>query len=323
MNIDLTAQPALLTGAVRTWKDADGFTNISRMTDELADFYSYSEGAIFRANCNAGIKIGFKSTTEMIKLDLAFLNPVRDLFKLDIIIDNTTTHAIGPETLESEFTALIDNLGTAEKTIEIYLTHCCEVKVKSLELTDGASLQPLPVNDVKWLAIGDSITQGMTATTPSQTYAVQTARALKADLHNIAVGGAVIKKELGELVSGFDRTMTTIAFGTNDFNQSRSLEDLYDHTLELLKALSQQNKGKIYLITTIPWAGRTEPNENGIHLPDYRKTLADAAAECPGVIIIDGSKLIDDNTALFADNVHPNNDGMTMYAENLLKQLSS
>jgi len=320
MNIDLEKQKQYVFGAAGIEKDSDGNIVFHRMTKDLYEFYAYSEPAIIRAKCTSGIRISFKSNTDSLTLELIYGVRARDFFAIDVIVDSEQTYTVGPEEFQEIYSVNIDNLGNADKTIEIYLPHCSEVKLRKIAISDQATItavQHLPV----WLAIGDSITQGMSTTTPSQTYVAATARQLGYSLHNIALGGAVVQGELGKLANEIEWDMATIAFGTNDFNKCRSLDDVYNNTVQLLQDLMRNKNKKVAFITTIPWAERTTPNDSGLTLKQYRDSLRTAAKQFSNIIIIEGSDLIADDASFFVDNVHPNNAGMKEYSNNLVKHL--
>jgi len=320
MHIDLPESPDFVLGAARIEREGD-LVRLSRMTKALQSFYSYTDAALTRAVCTAGVRIRFRSDTPFVRLVLAYGREARSLYKVDLVLDGERTLSAGPDTRQQAAEIVFDGLGSEEKSIELHLPHCCEARVAGLEITDGASLQPIRTRQKRWLQIGDSITQGMTARTPSKTYAALAARDLDVDFHNIAVGGATMEREIGKLVGELQWDLATVAFGTNDFDMNRTIADLQRNTAGLLRSLLAHGKGPVAVITPIPWAGRATPNRIGLSLGDYREAIKEVALSFDDVTLVNGEEIVDDDPRLFVDDVHPNDAGMKQYAERLVPHL--
>lgn len=307
-----------------TLKETEKGLYPSRMTDELMKFYSYSEAAVIRAKNSSGIKIAFLSNTNFVRMKLTFGVFSRQIFNTDIIINGTEKLTFGPpEDYEENFSFEAPINAKKENLIEIYLPNMCETRIVSLEIADGASLEAAPcMKYPKSIFIGDSISQGMTVSSPALTYPAQISAKLKKSFYNIAVGGAVMAGDLGQLALAYEWDTAFIAFGVNDFNTNVPLEQLESRTEALLKGLSTRSGISINLITPIHWAGRTEPNSLGIYLDSYRETIRKTGAGFSNVKVIDGRELVPDDPGMFVDNVHPNDAGMTRYAAKLLEKIS-
>ncbi|MCF6176413.1 MAG: SGNH/GDSL hydrolase family protein [Victivallaceae bacterium] len=308
-------------GVARVATDNDGKFYLKRMTADLETFYSYSEVALARAKSMAGVRICFNSDAEQLKLKIKYGTPVRNFFKLHCYIDDQL-QTDGPDEFQAEAEICFTAPGNKTQRFELHLPHCCEVTIAELELVDATTISPAPEQSKTWLLIGDSITQGMTATGTIHTFSTLTARKLDLNQHNIAVGGAVLASELSQLGKEIDCDLITIAFGTNDFNSSRNLQEFQQSTVELLAELTKRDNCKIALITTIPWPERSTSNDLGLHIEAYRDALRQTTAKFPTVTLIEGSELIPEDATLFVDNIHPNNQGMQVYANNLSKELS-
>ena len=89
----------------------------------------------------------------------------------------------------------------------------------------------------------------------------------------------------------------------------------------MLEVLSSREDAEIFLLTPIPWALRTNGNEVDLLLEDYREVLRQAAKDFPKVKVIEGAKLVPDDSAYYVDNVHPNDLGAAAYADNLLAEI--
>ena len=191
-----------------------------------------------------------------------------------------------------------------------------------MELSPGCRLTEAPALSCRWLVYGDSITQGMTVALPTNTWVALAARALDADLLSLGRGGGKAVKELAENVPDWDCDFISIAYGTNDFNQARPLSDFESNTCALVRALAQRHPGRpVLLISVIPWAGRTEPNSDGVTMQQYRDATEGVADGFENVVLLPGPELVADDPGMFCDNVHPNERGMRIYADNFVKRV--
>jgi lysophospholipase L1-like esterase len=192
----------------------------------------------------------------------------------------------------------------------------------SLAVDDGATVTPLPPEPATWLAIGDSITQGMTCASPARTYAGLAARALGISHHNTAVGGARMEPGAGQ-VAGIEATFATAAFGCNDWNGGKPLAQFAADTAAFLETLFAARPGlPLGLITPFPAVGdRGERNAAAVDLEAYRDVVRRQAAAHPSVRLIEGPSLIPAEAAFFADGIHPNDAGMAVIAERLAPHL--
>jgi len=321
MEIDLINNGDFVFG-VASFEFSHGAYRFFRMTEALSEFYGDSEHAIIRAANTSGVRIGFVTDSKILAMEVLFGRFSRPIYTVDIIVDGEHKMTFGPNDHVEEFSFSTELPGgKGEKTVEIYLPYAVECAVKGIVLEPGASLSAMPEKDVPILFIGDSITQGMTVSTPSLTYPAQVAAVLKSDFHNIAVGGATMQKEIAPLAMDLDWQKAFVAFGVNDFSSLRPLVEFEDETRGMLEVLSSREGVEIFLLTPIPWALRTNPNEIDLMLEDYRKILRKVAKDFPKVKVIEGANLVPDNTSYFIDNIHPNDLGAAIFADNLLAEL--
>lgn len=320
MKIDLLANIDYIFGAACVEETESGFY-ASRMTSKLMKMYSATESAEIRAMNSSGIRIAFISDTSFVAMKLVLGRYSRPVFNTDIVIDGFQKMTFGPPEYCEEFAFSAELSGQGEKQIEIYLPNLCEATVAGLEIEDGCFVSPFHEERSRWLFIGDSITQGMTVSSPALTYPAQAAAALNKDFHNIAVGGATMDHRVGKLALDIEWDTVFVAFGVNDFAQNRKLADFAADTEQMLNQLNKRKDAVIYLITPIPWFGRTESNNLGLQLEEYRLMLKIVAAGFKNVFVIDGTQLLPDDPSCFVDNIHPGDKGMKILAKNLLQKI--
>ncbi len=319
MEIDLINDGDFVFGAA-FYEYSNGAYRFFRMTEALSEFFHDSEAAIIRAANTSGVRIGFTTDSELLAMEVLFERFARPIFTIDVVIDGEHKMTFGPEDHIEEF-SFSTELPAGDKKVEIYLPCMVECAVKGIALEPGSSLNELEEQDVPLLFIGDSITQGMTVSTPSLTYPAQVATVLKSDFHNIAVGGATMQKELAPLAMELEWQKVFVAYGVNDFSQSRSLKEFEDEARGMLEVLSSREDAEIFLLTPIPWALRTNANDINLKLEDYREILRNTAKDFPKVKVIEGAELVPDDPAYYVDNIHPNDLGAATFADNLLAEL--
>lgn len=321
MKIDLL-DSRYVFGCCRTEETKHGIF-FHRMSPELEEIYKYSEAAEIRAMNTAGVRISFVSDTSSLSISGTFGRVSREIYSFDMIVDEKEMITLKPEAAKPEIFCLKAVIpGTGSRKIEIFLPNMAETFINSIEIDDGSELEPAARPKKKWLFLGDSITQGVIVSSPALSYAARSARAIKYDWHNLAVGGAVMKKEVGEMALGIEWNVVSIAYGVNDFAQNIPLERLENELKGLLRALSSRKNSKIFVITPIPWVDRSDSNGLGLSLEEYRKSIAVTALSFNGVAVIDGLRMVPDDNKYFVDKVHPNDEGMRVFSENLLPKIS-
>ncbi len=293
-----------------------------RLPAPLADYYRQAEGSRIRLECPSSVRLRFVTNATQVSLGMKFGDAARPLFQGEVLVNGEKTTSFGPQDAQENWHGVIfEQDQPLLRTLDIWLPHLCRTDITALEVNDGATIEAAPSLPLRWLAYGDSITQGMTATLPTRTHIGRLALALEAEVFNLGIGGAKLDEVLGQNVPEGEFDLISIAYGTNDFNQNIALETYMGNARLLLTNLRQKTTAPIVLLTTLTWAGRTEANAAGLFLDDYRTALTTLATDFDGVHVVDGTSLIPDSTEYFVDNVHPNNAGFELYANNLLTHL--
>jgi hypothetical protein len=271
--------------------------------------------------CTAGVRIRFKSDTTRLHIRARYGAGARQIFKGVAVADGQDI-VWGPDSQQQEWAG---DVFTAEsrsmRDFDIWLPHLCRADLTVIELDDGCRVTDAAPLPLKWLAYGDSITQGMVAGLPTTCHAGLIARELPADVRNVAVGGAKLDALLAETIPGAQYDVVSIAYGTNDFNQGLSVAGYKAAADALLTALRNAMPEALILLVTVPtWAGRKEPNGNGVHIEEYRAALREAAAGRERVRLLEGAWILPDDPGFFVDSVHPNDSGFRLYADCLLRE---
>lgn len=310
MRFDLRDNCRFLHGCVALETKEKGL-QLHRLTPSLQEIFCCTEHRWIRALCPSGIRILLKTDSAKLRLPVVFGRIARPVFAFSVWVD-------GMETAYSRDGDVLElALDGKMHQVEIALPHLVECFVGALEAEDGARVEPVPRKERTMLFIGDSIMQGMTVSRPSLAYADRLARFLESEYCNLSVAGATADQRLGSCALEYEWDRALLGFGVNDFNTSRPLGAYLEDMKGTLLPLLSRKDADVFLLGPIPWAGRTEPNDLGLHLDDYCEALRGLAAEFPRVRFIDGRTLLPDDPAYYVDGIHPNDSGSELLFRNL------
>ena len=266
--------------------------------------------AVLRDRClrTSGVRIEFDTDSRAIRVDVAAAG------RYELLVDG-----LAQQFKEcSANDTLYATLPEGNKHITILLPFNVAGAISLIMLDQGSYVKPHEFKR-KFLFLGDSITQGATAVRPTMTYTDRVARWFEADYLNLGVGGAKFFPET-MVKPEFDPDTVFIAFGTNDFNSSPRELFLSDCKAYMDIVKSWYPDKTVYVISPI-WRLDHELIRLNGSLTEVRQIIA-AEAAAHGFTHIDGWKLVPHDSGYFADvRLHPNDMGMSVYAEQLIKAI--
>ena len=190
-------------------------------------------------------------------------------------------------------------------------------------------LVPAPTRPIRrYVAYGDSITQGYYASGVVHTYPHVLADRKGWSVVNMGFGGEATVPSDGTAVGLLGGNVVTVAIGANDWGQSKPLAAFISDYTALLDAIrTLQPTVPLYCLTPI-WTGvEGLPNSQALYVHDYRQVIASIVqqrmATDPNLHLIDGLTLVPNQSKYFLDGVHPNDAGFALYAANLAPKLIS
>lgn len=334
MSIFVKDSPDYFRGIFNLESTEDGLT-ANRLSPELKSLYQADgEHRFIRANCPSGVRLAFETDSPFMKMGLKYGRSARAVYAVDVIVDGQNLQRWIPphpeEGKEYEFQMELPSRGGLHQIL-VHLPHLTENTLKCLELKEGAFVKPCfsaasskggRGEGRRFLFLGDSITQGMTVSGASLAYPAVLSEAFGADFINLSVGGEIMRGELGRYALAYDWNSAFIAYGINDFNNCVPPDRTGEEAFRMLNALCGAGReGKVIVITPIPCTRGGRENESGFSLESYREAIAAAAREFPGTLVIDGKMLLGERSEYFIDGLHPNDDGMKIYADNLIRIL--
>ncbi|MBP5638617.1 MAG: hypothetical protein J6X55_04010 [Victivallales bacterium] len=319
MEISLLEHRDFVFGSVDIVQCANGLA-IRRMTPELFNIYGYSESADIRAKCPSDVRIRFKTDSKTLGVKLCYGRAARKLYSLDVAVDGQKAVILLPEEEGGPLDATTDLPGNGIHSVEINLPNLIESEIISLRVDDGSKLEPPNPYQGKLVVVGDSIVQGMTCSHPSDSTFARFSRLTGMDVHNLAVGGAVMDPAPLAASRALGGTEVVVAFGINDFSTSKPMAKFSSQTREVCELL-QSDPRHPFIVVPIPYPGENGPNKENLTSDDYREVIRKTAAEFPRITVIDGMQFFPMEEPLYVDNCHPNNLGMAVYAHVLASMI--
>lgn len=187
---------------------------------------------------------------------------------------------------------------------------------------DAAIISPKPRLRARWVAYGDSVTQGFDASHVGTTYAWLVAQRRGWELLNLGIGGRCCTPDDAEAIAGCAADLITVAIGVNDWQCGTAPATYGSRLANLLSRLRAAAPAVRIAAITPLWVGPDwKPQQACAPLADYR-TAAAAAAQGLDVESIDGAGLIDHDPGMFNQvAVHPNDNGFAQMAGRLADRL--
>jgi lysophospholipase L1-like esterase len=172
----------------------------------------------------------------------------------------------------------------------------------------------------RWLAYGDSVTEGWGASAPALSWLATAGRELDLDVVNFGYAAAG-RGELAvaEMIAGVPADVISLAFGTNCWSRIPFDPGLLAATFRSFVAVLRQGHPHVPFVVASPIVrpdAEDTPNRLGATLRDLRQVIEDTAAELsetdPLLHLVRGGKLL--RPEHLSDGIHPNDAGHALLA---------
>ena len=311
--VTLEILKGITTGAVRIWEE-DGWFRFSRFT-RYQEKLLQQRGFAPREQASAGMRLEFLTRGGELSFDFE-VHPGsgRDYWGLEIAHDGLgMVHLQGKVPDSGHVSHQIPPL-EREIRVTVYFPNLAALRIRNLQLPEDA----VPyTRQKKYLALGDSITQGYDAAHPNQTYVNLLADAWDASVLNQAIGGDVFCPENLDPALDFAPDIITVAYGTNDWTLQVLQSGAAGEYLDKLTMLYPD----VPVFVLLPlWREVENELRGGITLQQGRELLSSWAENRENVFVIDCHHFIPFLPEYFYDGVlHPNDMGYLYYARALEK----
>jgi lysophospholipase L1-like esterase len=174
----------------------------------------------------------------------------------------------------------------------------------------SGAIEPAPAQP-RWIAYGDSITEGWVTSTPAQAWPAVAGREHGLDAINMGYAGAA----RGEIVSAehvaeLPADVITIAHGTNCWTAVPHSAAMVAEGLRAFLSVVRQGHPETPIVVVSPIVrpdAETTPNRLGATLQDLRRAIEDVASERNDVDLVPGRDLV--TAEQLPDGIHPGDEG--------------
>jgi lysophospholipase L1-like esterase len=208
------------------------------------------------------------------------------------------------------------------RLIEVVLPYGEDVDFIGIDVLSGSTLSPAPARPAtRYVALGDSITHGFSASDVLYSWVYKLAAAKNWQLINCGYGGRRVTATDGTAAGNLNPGVMTYLIGYNDFTSQTPLatfKSTFKSAINNVRAVKPSIK--IHCITPT-WT----PNTNALTIENYRQQIRDALTELanPLNVLIEGNGLATNSTSHFPDGIHPNDAGSDQIATALTSFVSA
>lgn len=316
-----------------TVKEENGYLYPMRHTEKQCEFnenLGYGDFMGRKAYMAAGVTLEMDTNAEKVTLHYVikdgypYTNVRRSGF--DVVVNGVLKHSYLIAAEWGRPQTVTFALGEGEKRVVIWLPHTLVIGISDITVPEGKVITPIAPRKKTMLMMGDSITHGIGSFCSSLGYAMQTAAAMK-EYEVINQSIAAIRFEPDYLDDiGFEPEIITVALGTNDWSKRADKADYDKYSVPFFARINELYPNAAVLVISPVKRVRQEP-DLPVDRPNlYRESeLYDALCaqvkKYPQMRCIPGWTLVPHIPGCFLDGLHPNELGMTFYANGLLKYL--
>lgn len=298
-------------------KTSDGYFPLRFSEQRLKDYENYP--VIPYSRCTAGVTMEFSTDAEMISFDYelnkSFWDPTFDVYENG---EYAATVECG-----QRIWGRFEYTKKAEGRVDIIITlpNAAETGILNPQL--GSFTTDVTGDKAKVLILGDSISQGLYGTGSSKNWVFLLSQELGFDYLNLSVGGETFRKSALNRDIPFQPDHIIVALGTNDLFYTRYLNVMEQEADRYLELLDELYPDVPVTIITPFWMrnlnSAANQNLRTLFLA-YTQSLKELGKKY-GYEVIEGTELIPNNAAYYADDVHPNEYGFAALADALKDQL--
>lgn len=314
-------------------RQEEGGIRFYRLTDaQFAAFYAENPSI---GNTCAGIKLVFRTNSRSLRLQALLEGNLYwwPLVSFDVQVDDRVIGHLDNFSHIENFVPKFEeklplgpvektfDLGEGEKVVSVHLPWCHRFLLQQVTLDDDAFAAP--VQKKKLLMYGDSITQGYCATRPSRRLAALVAAALDMEENNRSMAGSTFLPDVAAAVDPVTPDLITVSYGANDWGHGHTAEQLAKNCQQFLRNIRKNYPNTPIMMISPVFRFSFACCNPCIDYETVTETLRQAAAEFDNLHFICGVDLVPHEEAMFFDGLHPNDEGMAIYAEHLIAQLKA
>ncbi len=274
------------------------------------------------AATQAGVRLAFYSDTRRIAGEIELKE---DNQKLDLFIDGKLVETVD---LAGKCAFAFEGLPAGEKLVELWVPQRGDFALRRFELEDGATVRRYEDKRPRWITYGSSITHCKSSSSPSRTWPGIVAQAQGWNHTNLGFGGQChLDPQMARLIRDLPADYISICAGINIFSgpslNARSFPAAVVGTALTIRDKHPQTP-LLFISPIYSLPRETEPNSQGLILPNYREMVEEAVATLraegdANVHYLSGLKIAGEETAhLMPDNLHPDAEGAEVMGRNFV-----
>ena len=281
-----------------------------------------------RAAMPAGVRISFHSDTTSVAGRIEQADA--EASPIDLLCDGQLRASVelaGRDSFEFR------DLPAGEKLLELWLPQFGELRLRSLEVSDGASLAPYEDQRPRWTTYGSSITHCHEAASPSRTWPAIVAREHGLNLTCLGYAGQChLDPMIARLMRDRPADFISIKVGINIHNNaSLGLRAFRPAVIGFVEVLRERHADiPIAVISPIFSPPREDtPNAVEFTLRAMREEVAEAVSAIRDrggskVHYVDGLRLFGPEHAhMLPDDLHPDAEGYVTLGHNFLREVAA
>ncbi|MCX6970707.1 MAG: GDSL-type esterase/lipase family protein [Verrucomicrobia bacterium] len=307
------------------YSDYARLVTLNGTTAQFDRILAGAQGSLQNANPAARVRFRTDATSIVALLSTGSLGATQGTGV--VLVDGTRTDTFDAGGNNSTLTVNVLVSGSGYHNVELLLPYSQSVQFTGLTLNGEATFQTMPDRpSTRWIAYGDSITEGFSASDSAKNYPSLVAAAKSWQVVNMGFGWRGLKASGasgsdGTAISSLNPSVVTVLMGYNDASAGLSATE-YRTDLEALVGKIRQSAPTvpIYLISPI------FSINNQTLLGAYRSQIEDLATHTSDANLywIDGLALginAGNSATYLSDGIHPTDAGFALIAQNLAPQL--
>ncbi len=216
----------------------------------------------------------------------------------------------------------------ADKPATIYLPEGMHPLIQSVMPVDG-DIAPAP-RQPRWVAYGDSVTQGWIASSPAQAWTAITARKAGLDLVNLGYAGSARGEIVSaEHVAGLEADIISIAYGANCWARTPHSIGMITEGLRGFLDMVRTGHAETPIVVMSPILrpdAEETPNKLGASLSALRAAMESVVRERieggdADLVLIEGLGVL--TAEHLDDGIHPGDEGHKRIAATVVKALTA
>ncbi|MBR5783340.1 MAG: SGNH/GDSL hydrolase family protein [Clostridia bacterium] len=315
----------IVHGTLFTSVSPEGETRFYRFSSKQQKAYAdRSESFGLKCYASSGVMLDFITDSDTLSFTAELSKATtNELSAIDLLIDGGIFQTVRFD--DYGIKKIGFTLPMGEHRITVVLPWNSVTVLRDIALSDGAYILPVE-KAVRILALGDSITQGYTASYPSASYVSRYTLALNAEVLNQGIGGYKFYEESIDEELGWQPDIITLAYGTNDYSVNDSFSDFINYAETYIEKLTRAFPDTPILGITPIFCGeekrKIKEQTKDYTFEDAIQKLDEIYARYPQIKVLDGISFYPHPIDFFMpDWLHPNDIGFSYYAEAVIKAL--